>query len=61
MWGGRRCVAVVTHRPGHWVTYIRPHNQWWRVDSGRVADPRAADPFGAQNDRIRIMMLAMMP
>jgi len=58
VWGGREVVAALTFSPGHWVTYLRHQGVWWRVDSAAGGTVVQASPFGDQNNRITIDVLA---
>jgi hypothetical protein len=62
-WGGRRLVSVITHSGqgsnaggGHYVTYVREDETWWRVDS-LPQKASIENPFLMQH-RHKITMLA---
>ena len=66
VWGGRRLVAVATHigrgsskDGGHWRTYIRDGEVWWRLDSLGDRRPVVENPFLKQEVH-KIVMLAFL-
>ena len=65
-WGGRRLLAVATHRGagsrsagGHWRCHVRQGSIWWKLDSLPVGGerPEQCNPF-LQQDTYKICMLA---
>ena len=44
-WPQQRLVAVLTHRPGHWVSYRNRGRHWYKLDSATPNTIRRSNPF----------------
>ena len=56
-WANRRPVAVIVSQPGHYVSYLRQANIWFRLDSAsRTVIPQ--NPFQAQMPNNMICVVA---
>ena len=47
-WPQQRLLAVLSHRPGHWLSYRKVAGHWYELDSATPNTIRRSNPFTRQ-------------
>ena len=47
-WPQQRLLAVLSHRPGHWLSYRKVAGHWYELDSATPNNIRRRNPFRNQ-------------